>query len=652
MHLCLLKPSSSFFFFTASCTEIIKLIAHHLQDNHQALHACLLVSRSWSQAAVEYLYKAEHMMADRDSKPFSASSVALTFEELSLEDNSVEEQSGLNGLQLDSTSTLMKLPMSDATSMRSESLLKRTLESSLLHDHNCSYDYVSYINKISCPWLASLVQDWGVFCEDWRGRQSNKVPSDEGETQLIEMEPSTARQEHCFNRLVRKLSRRCIALDEFRSSSMIQPETLIYTIRHFKNLTWLDLIDSQDLDDSIFQALSRTVHRLSYVRLPGSKMKIVSTTAVADMILAQAKDSLTQFKVIHGTNIFENDSILKALGEQHGRSMRRLTLSICNLEHSGLEEYGPLCKELVSLNLEYTSGVTDDALLPILDTCRHLEKLDLTETDFTQAVIHGLSTASDTATPQPGRFTQMKRLILNNIDAPFTTSLFLPLAEACPNLELLYMNSILADSFQDFNLFISKTKHLQELDIGNVFPEFSDANLTRLVDALPGLRWLSIANTQITNESLVYLAENAKDLCDLCVLGCDQVTKSGLIEFLDKIANKAEFKRLDITYCRLDEGAVSEIRERAKAIAMEFGMIESMEVEGDEQFVDSLAEEAEREDGEDETDSADGSDNEEAIDVEDSLGEYEYESDTLEAFDSDEEELMSDYSDTLSDLED
>ncbi|KAF9173766.1 hypothetical protein BGX21_009371 [Mortierella sp. AD011] len=621
--------------------EIIKLVADRLQDDRQALHACLLVSRAWSQAAVEYLYKAEHMMADRDSKPFSVSGVTL----LSLEGLSLED----------------KRP--GVIDMRSEFLLKRTFESSLLHDTTCTYDYISYINKVSCPWLVSLIQDWSEFCEDWRGRQSNAVVSEEDLGLLIETEPSTARQEHCFNRLVRKLSKRCITVDEFQSSSMVQPETLIYSIRHFKNLTWMDLSDSQDLDDDVFRALSSTVHSLSYVRLPGLKMKNVSTKAVADMILAQTKDSLKQFKVNHGTNIFGDDSVLEALGEQHGRSMQRLTLSICDLEHSGLKEHGLLFAELVSLNLEYASGVTDDVILPILDACRRLMKLDLTETDCTHAVIHGLSTASDTVTPQPGRFTEMKRLILNNIDAPFTTNLFLPLADACPNLEELHMNSILADSFQDFDQFISKTKRLRDLDIGNVFPEFSDANLARLVDALPSLRWLSIANTQITNESLIYLAENANDLCDLCILGCDQVTKAGLIEFLDKIANKAEFRRLDITYCRLDEGAVSDIRDRAKANAMEHGSMEPIEVEGDDQFVDSL-EEAEREDGEDQGEDEDeeesegfdiSGDEEFTEDATDSTShglplEDGHDSDTLEDLDS-EEEFMSDYSDTLSDLE-
>lgn len=33
----------------------------------------------------------------------------------------------------------------------SQLLLRRTLDSSLLHDASCSYDYLSYLNKISCP---------------------------------------------------------------------------------------------------------------------------------------------------------------------------------------------------------------------------------------------------------------------------------------------------------------------------------------------------------------------------------------------------------------------------------------------------------------------------------------------------------------------
>ena len=409
----------------------------------------------------------------------------------------------------------------------------------------------------------------------------------------LESEPSLIRQEHCFNRLVRKVASRCTSVEVFCSSFMVHVDTLIYTVRHFRSLTWIDLKDCQELNDDFFVALAETVRSLSYLRLPGAMMRQVSTPVVANVILAQKQDSLCQFKVIHGTSIFETNDILKAIGERHGRSLKRLTLSICDLENAGLEDYVPLCTNLESLNLEYTSGVTNDVVIPILDHCRHLCKLDLTETDCTQATIQALSTASDSTTPLAGRFPSMSRLILNNIDSPFTVQQFLPLAEACPNLHELHMNSILADSFQEFHPFISKMVQLMDLDIGNVFPEFTDANLKSLVDALPQLRWLSIANTQITDASLVYLAEKSTELCDLCILGCDQVTKLGLLEFLDKLTNKALFRRLDITYCRLDEEAVAEIRERVEWMAKEYGVPEVVEVEGDDQFADSLTEEDE-----------------------------------------------------------
>lgn len=401
---------------------------------------------------------------------------------------------------------------------------------------------------------------------------------------------------------------------------MIQPGTLIYAVHHFQKLTWVDLKDCQELNDDVFKALARTVRALSYLRLPGNKLKNVSTQAITDVILAQEKNSLCQFKVIHGTNIFEDNSILKAIGERHGGSMKRLTLAISELEHSGLQEYGPLCTGLVSLNLEYTSGVTDDVLLPILDACRQLVKLDLTETDCTHATIQGLSTASDATTPQAGRFATMKRLILNNIDSPFTTNIFLALADACPNLEELHMNSILADSFQEFQPFIVKMTKLKDLDIGNVFPELTDTNMISIVDALPHLRWISVANTQITNASLAYLAEKASSLCDLCILGCDQVTKDGLIYFLDNMTNKTGFRRLDIAYCRLDEAAVAEIREKAKELTIQHGLSELIEVEGDDQFADSLAEdEGEREEGAEDDDEEEGGDTDDAEDGEDSL---------------------------------
>ncbi|KAF9291751.1 hypothetical protein BGZ68_002470 [Mortierella alpina] len=609
--------------------EILQLIAHHLQDNRRALYACLLVSRAWSQAAVEYLYKAEHLMIDYEFKSLSTlSPPLLSLEGLTLEDenhssNGSRTKTSTGAVTAVSSKDLVGTSSAGASKnarytrddlpseVVSQLLLRRTLDSSLLHDASCSYDYLSYLNKISCPWFVDLIQDWGSFCNDWRGHRSRLDGRDlpQGPTETV---PSPAREEHCFNRLVRKVSKRCLSVDEFRSSTLVQPETLIYALRHFKNLTWLDLKGSQDLDDRVFEALASTVRSLAYIRLPGSKMENVSSQAVTDVILAQEKDSLCQFKVMHGTNIFEDDLILRAIGSRHSGSMKRLTLAICDLEHSGLQDHVPQCTQLVSLNLEYSSGVTNEEVLPILDACRQLAKLDLTQTECTHLTIQGLSTASDSSTPTVRRFEGLKRLILNNMDAPFTTNVFLPLADACPNLEELHMNSILADSFQDFSLFLAKTPKLMDLDIGNVFPEFTDANLSHLVDALPRLRWLSIANTQITNASLVYLAERALNLCDLCILGCDQVTKTGLLEFLDRMANKAGFRRLDITYCRLEEAAVADIRERAKLMAMDFGIADMVEVEGDEQFADSLVqdEDGEREDeDEDEEQEIDDDDN-------------------------------------------
>ncbi|KAG0277939.1 hypothetical protein BGZ96_002645 [Linnemannia gamsii] len=705
--------------------EILRWIASHLQDNRHALHACLLVSRAWSQAAVEYLYKAEHMMGDYDFRSFSSISVAtLAFEGLTLDDDPVSLASlGSPRVPLGSTAMVssnkesadLSQPMvppqqssmqthrtrSDLEGFRSEALsrllLKRTIDASLLHDTRCSYDYISYLNKVSCPWFVDLIQDWNAFCSDWRGTSSREQRLDHSADLPLDSEPSIARQEQCFNRLVRKASKRCRFVDEFRSSSMVQPDTLIYAVQHFQKLTWVDLKDCQELNDDVFKALARTVRALSYLRLPGNKLKNVSTQSISDVILAQEKNSLCQFKVIHGTNIFEDNSILKAIGERHGGSMKRLTLAISELEHSGLQEYGPLCTGLVSLNLEYTSGVTDDVLLPILDACRQLVKLDLTETDCTQATIQGLSTASDATTPQAGRFVTMKRLILNNVDSPFTTNIFLALADACPNLEELHMNSILADTFQEFQPFIIKMTKLKDLDIGNVFPELTDTNMISIVDALPDLRWISVANTQITNASLAYMAEKASSLCDLCILGCDQVTKEGLIAFLDNMTNKTGFRRLDIAYCRLDEAAVAEIREKAKELTIQHGLSELIEVEGDDQFADSLAEdEGEREEGAEDDDEEEGGDDEdeeesqtthqemggdddleqEEQEEEEQEEEEEEEEDNLvagldaaaimdqdseseneqtdgdEDESSEEEEDLSDYSDTFSDVED
>ncbi|KAG0345100.1 hypothetical protein BG004_003964 [Podila humilis] len=602
--------------------ELVKIVAYHLQNNKAALHACLLVSHTWSKAAVEFLYKAEHMMNDYDFPHLSTLSFApatSSAEVMAVKHTPNEAGDSIRSARLrpilstagtsieigDFVADLYQFDdmyCNDNGNMRlipeivTQLLLKRTMDRSLLHDALCSYDYISYLNKISCAWFIGLIQDWSEFCIEWRGTKYRDASLNHLAMSVLDDEPSIDRQEHCFNRLVRKLATRCTFIDEFRSAHLVQTDTLNYALRYFTHLTWLDLKDSQDLDDSVFNTLAETTRTLSYIRLPGAKMTKVSASAITNMLLAQVKNTLCQFKIIHGSNIFRDDSILKALGEHHGESLKRLTLAICNLEQAGLREHIHLCHHLASLNLEYSAGVTDDVVVPVLDACRHLTKLDLTETDCTQATIQALSIASNSPTPQPGRFASMKRLILNNIDSPFITANFLPLADACPNLEELHMNSILADTFQEFSQFIEKMKLLKDLDIGNVFPEFNDTDLASLVDSLPNLRWLSIANTQVTNVSLVYLAEHGRHLCDLCILGCDQITKEGVLEFLEKSSNKSGFRRLDLTYCRLEETDMEEIHECARWISLDRGLSEMIEIDGEDQFADNLAEEEEDDD--------------------------------------------------------
>ncbi|KAF9978789.1 hypothetical protein BGZ73_000436 [Actinomortierella ambigua] len=658
----------------------------------------MLVSRAWSKAAVEYLYKAEHMMVDvyeGISTPSPALPPAnpspVLFDVSRLAESEAQQGSGRSTSSVDPTLTGqlratgpnrsrlsvpntsnpsnsshsaltsfggMSVPFTDASSYQSsvvlnQHLLKRTLTDSLLLDASCSYDYISYMNKISCLWFESLVQDWALFCHAWRGSSTR---TDHRHLSIApDVNVSKARKRHCFNRLIRKTTKRCLSINEFVSSTLVTPETMVFAFRKFRHITWIDLKESPELNDSVFHAIAGSIRWLSFIRLPGARMSNVTSAAVSRMLLAQDKNTLTQFKIIYGSNVFEDTSILQALGEHHGQSLRRLTLALCDLEQSGLAEYGPLCTQLTSLNLEYSTGVTNEMVIPLLDACRTLVKLDLSETSCTLATIQALATASDSTTPQRGRMAHLRRLIINNIDAPYAAAAFLPLAEACPQLEELYMNSVLADSYADFEPFVAKISKIKDLDIGNIFPEFTDEHLKSLVDKLPDLRWLSIPNTQITNESLVYLAQHARHLTELCVLGCDQLTGEGILTFLDTLQNKRGFRRLDITYCRLEEAAVAAIKGKAQEMAAWRQTEELIEIEGEDQFTDSLLEEeeeaAEEQDGEEEEDQEEGEEaaQDEALDDTDSDGD-----DSIGPDDDsvDELEELSDWSDTCSDDED
>lgn len=153
--------------------ELIKMVTFHLQNNRHALHACLLVSRAWSQAAAEFLYKAEHMMNDFDFQNLSTLSFAssslsvetvLKADELgdpfrsryrpilsSLDPGTPGTPGTPHGVTIDDSGPDDPYRICLSPDMVTQLLLKRTLDASLLHDGSCTYDYISYLNKISCP---------------------------------------------------------------------------------------------------------------------------------------------------------------------------------------------------------------------------------------------------------------------------------------------------------------------------------------------------------------------------------------------------------------------------------------------------------------------------------------------------------------------
>lgn len=164
-----MPPTLICFCFWFVYIELIKMVAYNLQNSRHALHACLLVSRAWSRAAVEFLYKAEHMMNDFDFQHLPtlsfASSASLSVDMTVLK-NAVDElgdplRSRYRPILacLDAGHAIGTVDGADdpaykiclSPDMVTQLLLKRTLEASLLHDASCTYDYISYLNKISCP---------------------------------------------------------------------------------------------------------------------------------------------------------------------------------------------------------------------------------------------------------------------------------------------------------------------------------------------------------------------------------------------------------------------------------------------------------------------------------------------------------------------
>jgi len=118
------------------------------------------------------------MMGDYDFRSFSSLSVAtLAFEVLTLEDDPVSSvpssslripagsapmvstkdpvDLSLAMVPFPQASSQTRRAKSDLESFRSEALsqmlLKRTIDASLLHDAQCTYDYISFLDKVSCP---------------------------------------------------------------------------------------------------------------------------------------------------------------------------------------------------------------------------------------------------------------------------------------------------------------------------------------------------------------------------------------------------------------------------------------------------------------------------------------------------------------------
>ncbi|KAJ3424676.1 f-box/lrr-repeat protein [Anaeramoeba flamelloides] len=221
---------------------------------------------------------------------------------------------------------------------------------------------------------------------------------------------------------------------------------------------------------------------------------------------------------------FEMQEYLSQILFQFGQACNKLKTLNLN-DHSELNESCLiiLISELTELETLYLDGceVTDNLIKIISETCPKLETLSIQDADISVNSLSYLFESCECLT----------NLNLNYVDG-INDDLFTFLIEQNKNDRAISVLQLTANCVSDYGVkyFIENscwTNQIRELDLENCL-YLSDHTLAFLSQYSPQIQVLSVSCCPITDQGLVFVANNCKKLISLNINDCEKITSKSL----------------------------------------------------------------------------------------------------------------------------
>eukprot|EP01036_Dinobryon_divergens_P031735 gene31735-41190_t len=184
------------------------------------------------------------------------------------------------------------------------------------------------------------------------------------------------------------------------------------------------------------------------------------------------------------------------------------------------------CKNLVSINIGWCQGITDQGLICLVSSSNSL----LLELD-----IGGCSNLSDLSLEKIAEHCPLLHRLNISYNSNFTDSGLAFFSKyRLHNLSFIHLGKCSLLTEEGFAIFAEACPSLQELDLYSC-DKITDIALSKIIDCCTSLSHLNISHCyQITNVGLVNLAERGKSLQYVSVCGCDLLTEAGLLYFHER----------------------------------------------------------------------------------------------------------------------
>lgn len=275
-------------------------------------------------------------------------------------------------------------------------------------------------------------------------------------------------------------------------------------------------IPQAPLTDAGLAAVAQNCPHLSYLNISHCT-EITDFSPLAPLPLVQLQ--IEQCKITEQTL-----KTISTIG-----SLLSLNLTACRLRGPWLE---PL-KGLHELTLSINSRLTDTSIIPLMENCRHLQRLDLSGTAITDETVVALSE----------RCPQLLYLALDRC-FNLTDAAIIPLAEN--NLVLQQLNLCFCTNITNKSLISLATHcpHLQRLNLWGCI-HVTNRGVIALAEKCTQLQKLNLRRCdKVTDLSIISLAKNCKELKELNLNKCKKISPNAPFDSFPLL------ERLDVNGCK------------------------------------------------------------------------------------------------------